>query len=184
MNRIVHTLFVGAGLFRSAAVILTLAGLASCTITELPDPEPEDQEITFEVTLVKMAALEIKSAEGEHLEIYGTVTARMIRDNVTETNTVWSETDPTSFIQYVGYTDVPINTKTTFTLLESELDSTSMEVTANLSDYDSATNPAEFLGEERISTPLSSIANTITLQLVLDDSGGQHIGVTYSITRL
>jgi hypothetical protein len=164
-----------------AAILLTMA---SCTITELPDPEPEDRELTFEVSLVKMAALDIKSAEGDFLEVYGTVSARMIRDNVTETNTVWSLTDPATINQPVGYSDVPINETTTFTLLESELDSTYMEVTANLSDYDSPTNPAEFLGEEGISTPLGSITQTISLQLVLDDSDGQHLAVTFSITRL
>ena len=185
MKRIFPSLYSGSTL-RAAALILSLAGLASCTITELPDPEPEpeEKELTFEVTLVKMAALDIKSGEGEHLEIYGSVTAKMIRDNVTETNTVWSIADPTSDLLYVGYSDVPVNSTTTFTVLESELDDTYMEVIASLSDYDSATNPAEYLGEERINTPLSSVANTITLQLVLDDSYGQHIGVTYAITRL
>lgn len=171
----------GVGPLPAAAILLTIA---SCTITDLPDPEPEDRELTFEVSLVKMAALDIKSAEGDFLEIYGTVTARMIRDNITETNIVWSLTEPETINQAVGYSDVPINETTTFTLLESELDDTYMEVTASLSDYDTPTNPAEFLGEERINTPLGSITNSISLQLVLDDSDGQHLAVTFSITRL
>lgn len=180
MNRFPLNITRTSNLFIATVCLLAVASFSSCTVTDLP--EPQDDEVTFQVELVKMTALEIKSEEGEHLEIYGSVMAELIRDNLTETNTLW-KLDAPSYLD-VGLNDILVNERTSFTLLKSNLEASAIDVTASLSDYDSATNPAEFLGSETITLPLSVVTTSIELQMVLRESGGQVLQVTYVITRL
>ncbi|MEL7221018.1 MAG: hypothetical protein AAGJ93_06845 [Bacteroidota bacterium] len=145
-------------------------------------PEPEEA-VVFEVAIVKMAALDIKDAEADALEVYGNITAKLIRGNVTETNTLW-DTNGESYLS-VGVSDVPMTESVTYTVEAANIASSMLEVRADLSEHDfGEDNAPEDLGNEAIMTPLKDITTSVEYDIVLNKSGGQEMKVTYSITRL
>ncbi len=164
-------------------VLFAITLFASC---EKEEPEvPQDEDITFKIDLLKMAALDIKDAEGDALEIYGAVSTKLLRDNITESNELWNKAFGEAVA--VGYSDVPMSSSVTFTVATSNLAASNLEVSADLFDQDgsdASANPPEDLGKETLTTPLANITSSVTYQLVLNDSAGQEIEVTYSITRL
>lgn len=172
------------GIFKAILCVALFSTFTSCVVDNDDEmPVPADEDITFQVDLLKMTGIEIKEGEGEHLEIYGTISTKKVNGNVTEDNTLWSEDD--TEVIYVGLSDYPLIASNTYTVSASELSSSNLVVIADLFDFDGGGNNApEDLGKEEISTPLSSVTSSVTYQIVLNDSGGQHIRVTYSITRL
>ena len=153
----------------------------SCKIGE--NVTPKDEEITFRVDLVKIAALEIKDAEGENLEIYGVIGSKLIRGNITEENTLLSlkDTEPLP----VGMSDEPLVSSVTYKVASSNIDDSNLEVSAHLFDFDGGgSNAPEDLGNEKISTPLGSVLSSTNYQITLNKSSGQIVQLTYSITRL
>lgn len=172
-----------SNLLKSFLLLSTIFMAVSCTVTsDDDDVTPVDEEVTFRVDLLKMAAVEIKDAEGEYLEIYGLVNSKVVRGNVTEENALWSVVKESAL--NVGTSDTPLMESVTYTVAKSDIANSTLEITADLWDYDgNAGNDPEDLGEETISTPLSSVTSSVTYDIVLDDSSGQVIKVTYSITR-
>ena len=169
---------------KSVVFLLASLFLISCS-KEDDDPTPpaESQEISFEVRLVKMVSLDIKESEGPHLEVYGTINANLVRGNVTEENVLWS-TGASEYIS-VGLSDFPMSAAVTFTVSPENISNSMMEMTSALMEHDfSESNPDDNLSPETISAPLSAVSSTSTFQVVHDDSSGQHVQVTYSITRL
>jgi hypothetical protein len=164
--------------------ILSLVFVFSSCVTKEDDPEPAIvEDITFQVDLIKITGLEIKEGESDFLEIYGAITTRLIRGNITESNELWSTSDDAALS--VGLSDVPVAASVTYKVAPENLATSNLEVRADLSDYDGGgTNAPEDLGNEAIVTALSSITTSIELQVVLNDSGGQVVQVTYAITRL
>ena len=162
---------------------LTIVMLSSCSEDEDP-VTPIDEDVTFEVQLLKMQALEIKEVEGDALEIYGNIDTKLIRDHIVETNSIWRALIGEAIS--VGRSDVPVVAAQTYTLKKSQIAASRIEVDADLfdSDGDPDDNAPENLGREQISTNLSDITSSVTLSIVLADSSGQHVEVTYSITRL
>jgi hypothetical protein len=160
---------------------LTIIACDSDDDDDSDDTPPAPQEVSFQVDLIKMVALEIKDAEGDALEIYGSVNSKLKRDNVTEENMVWSE-NSANYIA-VGQSDYPLPSTVVYDVLETNVESTDLEVIVNLTELDFS-NDDDPLGSDLISTPLSSITNSSTFQITLNQSSGQHIQVTYSITRL
>lgn len=163
--------------------LLTITLFASCVqTTDDDDIEPQDEIIEFQVDFLKVAALEIKEAEGDNLEVYGTITADLIQGNVTESNTLWSAALEAAIS--VGFSDVPMTESVTFNVPTSKIASSNLEVRADLAESDgTGTNNPEDLGDETISTPLSNIISSSSFDIVLNDSSGQWVRVTYSITR-
>jgi len=179
-----HVLETAAFLKAFLFLFLTLA-LVSCNDDDDDDDmnnaPPAPQEVSFQVELIKMVALEIKDSEIDALEIYGSVNSKLKRDNITEENMIWSE-NSANYIS-VGQSDYPLASVVIFDVLETNVDSTDLEVIVNLTELDFS-NDDDPLGSDLISTPLSSISNSSTFQITLNQSSGQHIQVTYSITRL
>lgn len=169
--------------FRKSVVFLFAALVfVSCKKDEdEPTPPAVEEDVSFKVQLVKMVALDIKDAEGDALEVYGTVNSKLIRDNISEENGIWSAID-TEYIS-VNYSDYPMTSSVTYTVSPGNISASSIEVIATLNEYDDG-NPDEFLGTRTITTTLSSVSATSTFQMVLDDDEGQDVQVTYSITRL
>lgn len=168
-------------LLKSFALLLTITVFVSCSTEE--DPRPQDEEVMFQVDLLKIAAINIKEAEGDALEIYGDIGSQLVKGNVTETNPLWSEVKEGAIS--VGYNDVPLVSSVTYTLLSSEVDQSEMIINAYLWDSDgTGTNAPEVVGNESISTPLANIRTSAEYQIVLNDDVGQSIRLTYSITRL
>ncbi len=161
---------------------LAIVMLSSCSEDEDP-VTPVDEDVTFEVQVLKMQALEIKEAEGDALEIYGNIDTKLIRDNIVETNSIWNALIGEAIS--VGLSDVPLVAAVSYTVAKSQIANSRIEVDADLfdADGDPESNAPENLGREQISTNLSDITSSITLSIVLADSGGQHVEVTYSITR-
>ncbi|MEL7249096.1 MAG: hypothetical protein AAFO03_11775 [Bacteroidota bacterium] len=161
---------------------LAIVMLSSCSEDEDP-VTPVDEDITFEVQLLKMQALEIKEAEGDALEVYGNIDTKLIRDNVVETNSIWRALIGEAIS--VGLSDVPVVAAVPYTVKKSQIANSRIEVDVDLfdSDGDPEDNAPENLGREQTTTNLSDIATSVTLSIVLADSGGQHVEVTYSITR-
>ncbi len=156
---------------------------ASCNSDDDTPPTPIDEEVAFRVDLLKIAALEIKEAEDEMLEIYGTISSKLRRDNITEDNTLWSVAETEAI--GVGVSDTRLVSSVTYTIASSKIAAGTIEVAAHLFDYDGGgDNPSEDLGNEKHSTPLSNITTSVTYQIVLNDSSGQTVQLTYSITRL
>jgi hypothetical protein len=172
--------------FRKSLVFLCAALVfVSCKKDEDDDPTPpaESQDILFKVDLIKMTALAVSDAESDALEVYGVVNVKLIRDNVTEENELWSA-DADEYIS-VGLSDYPMSSSVTFTVAPENISESNIEVISSLNEYDFAPdNPDEDLGTETISTPLSAVSSTSTFQMVLNDYSQQQVQVTYSITRL
>ncbi len=162
---------------------LSVSIFSSCTVTKDDDAVPEDEEITFKVDLIKLTALEIKDAEGEKLEVYGQINTTLITDEATEDNSLWSTVETAAV--GVGLSDLPMSSSVTYKVPSSELSNSEIKVEADLFDYDGGgDNSSEDLGKESLSTPLAGISSSVTYQIVLNDSSGQTMQVTYSITRL
>jgi hypothetical protein len=169
-------------ILRTFLFITLFSTFTSCVVKE-DDEIPIDEDITFQVDLLKITGIEIKEAEGETLEIYGTISSKRVNGNVTEENILWSKNDTEAIA--VGLSDYPLMASNTYTVTASELTNSNLVVVADLFDYDGGGNNApEDLGKEELSIPLSNVTSSVTYQIVLNDSGGQHIRVTYSITRL
>ena len=176
--------FISNSFYKSLFLLLSVLVLSACVkVEDDEEPTPQDEDVMFQVDLVKMTALEIKEGEGDQLEIYGTVTADLVRGNLTESNTLWSL--PKASPLPVGLSDVPIIASQTFTVASSNIAASNIEVRADLFDSDGeGTNDPEDLGNEMISTPLSSVNSSSTFQITLNSSNGQWVQLTYSITRL
>lgn len=174
---------ISFNILKSFFFLCSILLVASCTVTSDDDEvTPQDEDVTFRVDLLKMAALEIKDGEGEYLEIYGLVNSKVVRGNITEENALWSVVKENAL--NVGTSDTPLTESVTYTIAKSDIANSTLQVAADLWDYDgSAGNNPEDLGEGMISTPLSSVTTSVTYDIVLDDSSGQVIKVTYSITR-
>lgn len=168
-------------LFRAFVFLFATIALVSCSDDD-EDDTPSVQEVSFRIDLVKFVAQEISDAEGEFLEVYGTVNSKLIRDNITEENMIWSVDDEDYVL--VGASDSPLSSSYTYTVAEPNIEASSIEVIATLNEYDPPGNPDEFLGTRSVTTQLSSVSASSTFQMVLDDSDGQVVQLTYTITRL
>lgn len=178
-HAIVNFIFRKSVLFLFAALVLV-----SCEKDDDDmEPTPVNQDVTFKVDLIKMTALDIKEGEVDALEVYGSIDAKLVRGNVTEENELWSANDD-EYLS-VELSDYPLTSSVSFTVDPEKISESKIELTAALMEHDfSDDNPDENLGTETISTTLSAVSSTSTFQIVLDDSGGQHVQVTFSITRL
>lgn len=167
---------------RSFLLLLPLTFLVACSEDEDP-PTPVDEDVVFRIDLIKMAALEIKDAEGDQLEVYGNITTKLIRDNITETNDLWTAAIAEAIA--VRRSDTPVSASVSYTVAKSNVASSRLEVIADLmeSDGTDGSNPPEDLGSDKITTALADITTSAEYSIVLTDSGGQHVQVTYSITR-
>lgn len=167
---------------KTIVLFFTAMVLISCKKDD-DDPVPPvvNEDVSFKVELIKMVALDIKDAEGGALEVYGSVNSELVRDNITEENEVWSVVD----IDYisVGLSDYPMTSEVIYEVSPGNISESVMEVTASLDEYDES-NADEFLGTQTITTQLNDVSSTSTYQMVLDDSEGQEVQVTYAITRL
>lgn len=178
-HAVVNLVFRKSVLFLFASIFL----LSCKKEDDDPTPPAQSQNISFEVRLVKMVSLDIKESEDDHLEVYGTINADLIRGNVTEANELWSA-GSAEYIS-VGLSDFPMNNAVTFTVSPENLSDSMIEMTSSLMEHDfSASNPDENLGTETISAPLSAVSSTSTFQVIHDASSGQEVQVTFSITRL
>lgn len=172
-------------LLKSFLFLGTVFLFASCTVTSDDDDDttPQIEEVMFRVDLVKITALEIKEGEGDALEIYGLINTKLIRDNISEENALWSVVKTEAIP--VGLSDTPLSSSVTYTVATKDLASSNLEVRADLFDYDgSGNNAPEDLGDEAITTPLNAISSSAEYQITLNDSGGQVVQLTYAITRL
>lgn len=179
-HAIVNLVFCKPVVFLFAALVVV-----SCKKDDDDNPAPpvESQDVSFKVELIKMTALEISDAEGDALEVYGSVGANLVRDNITEENELWSAIDE-EYIS-VELSDYPMSSSVTFTVAPEHISGSSIEVISSLNEHDfSEDNPDEDLGTETVTTPLSAVSSTSTFQMVLDDYSQQQVQVTYSITRL
>jgi hypothetical protein len=145
-------------------------------------PEVQNESISFRVQLEKIVATEIKEAEGDALEVYGSIDGKLQRGNVTEVNNLWIAS-PTEAID-VTMSDFPLTSSVVYEVMADAVSSSSLEVTVDLYDYDFGANDDEDLGRESINVPLNTISDTSTFQIILDDSTGQFVQVTYSIRKL
>lgn len=156
--------------------------LNACIVQEDDGMTPQDETVTFQVDVIKMAAMELPDTEGEFLEIYGNITGDMIRGNITESNVLWETGNDA--VQQVNLSDAAVTGSATYTLKVSELATSEMQVTADLTEWDGTNNAPDNLGKETVTTPLSNITTSATYEIVLNDSPQQRVRVTYMITRL
>ena len=167
---------------KTLALVAFFSTFTACVVDK-EDEMPVEEEVTFSVELLKIRALEIKEGEGDNLEIYGKISSKLVRGNLTEDNTLWTQADTDALP--VGLSDHPLSAIVTYTVATANIASSNLIVEADLFDFDGGgTNAPEDLGKEAITTPLSSITSSVTYDIVLNDSSGQFVQVTYSITRI
>ncbi len=172
-----HFAFLKVFVFLFAALVFV-----SCSEDDDEENDPTPQDVSYRINLVKIVGITISDAEGDQLEVYGTVNSKLTRDNITEENMIssWEDVD---FIS-VGTSDVPLSSSVTYTVPPENIEASTLEVIASLSEDDSAAgNDDEFLGTKSICVPLSDISESVTYQMVFDESPEQVVQLTYSITR-
>jgi len=162
-------------------ILLTLVSFTSCNDDDEEEDAPTPKDVRYTVALEKIVALNISDAEGEYLEVYGTINSKLKRANITEENMIVSL--PEAELIAVGTSDTPLTASVVYDVAPANIQASTLEVIASLTDRDPPGNPHEFLGTETISVALRDISGKVTYQLVLDDIANHSVQLTYSITR-
>lgn len=166
---------------KALVILLVTTTLISCNKDEDEPDEPTPQNVTYRIDLEKIVALNISDAEGDNLEVYGTINSKLKRGNITEENMILSLTDETFIL--VGTSDSPLSQSVSYSVAPANIESSNLEVTASLTDRDPDGNANEFMGTRTISVALDDIDGTVEYQMVLDDISNHVVRLTYSITR-
>ncbi|WP_299521754.1 hypothetical protein [Winogradskyella sp.] len=154
-----------------------------CSKDDEVEEPPIDQTISFKVDLIKLTGIATSGDGNSELEVYGNISTRLNVGSLYNEETLWNKEQQ----DYVSITeaDFPISTSKTFNVLESQLSEVSIDLTANLMEYDSnVNNEDDPIGNETLTTLLSGLSSTTTYEILLDDTENQEVQVTYSITRL
>ena len=70
-------------------ILLATATLLSCSKDDEDEPDdPTPQNVSYKIDLQKIVALNISDAEGDNLEVYGSINSKLKRDNITEENMI------------------------------------------------------------------------------------------------
>jgi len=132
--------------------LIALVSFFSCTVED-DTPEPIKTE-SFKVKAVAMIASEFPSTEGDVLEIFGEIKARVTVGDQADERTLWTRN--TSNWEPVGSTEYVINSEgseVVFTLTEEELnDGARIEYEAIMWDKDPDGNPDDYLGKHSTSS--------------------------------
>lgn len=163
-------------------IVLCTTALLNCSKDD-SDGTSEDQTITFMVELIKITGVETQGDGNSALEVYGSITASLNFGTLSTEEILWNKAQE----DYVSIevADFPIASSKIFEVLESELSNVSINVNANLMEYDSNVNNADDpIGNESLTTLLSGLTQTTTYNLLLDETDNQEVQVTYSIARL
>ncbi|WP_299123127.1 hypothetical protein [uncultured Winogradskyella sp.] len=166
-------------------VILFVSFFSCSTEEDGENLSDEPTEITFQIDLVKMYATDIKDGEGGRLEIAGVIRARISSntDVTQETETLLYESanDPL----HVTYDDVTLGSRGFFTVAPDYRDYSYFSMVGSMTEVDSSpSNPNEFMGDINVTIDLLTITETQEFILQFKESGGQHVEVVYTITRL
>jgi hypothetical protein len=169
--------------FKAFVILLATATMMSCSKDDDDDKPniPAPQDVSFRIQLEKIVALSIASAEGDHLEVYGTVNSKLKRGNITEENMIWSLGE-NEWIA-VGTSDVPLSQTFTYAVPEANVETSVLEIIVSFTDKDPDGNPDEFLGTRSLSIPLPNITATTEYNMVFDDVSDHVVRLTYRITK-
>jgi hypothetical protein len=168
---------------KAFVIILATATFISCS-KEDDDDEPNTpapQEFSYRIQLSKIVALNVSSAEGDELEVYGTVNSKLVRGNITEENMIWSLSENEAI--GVGTSDVPLSETFTYVVPEANVEASVLEIIVSFTDRDPDGNPNEFLGTRSLSIPLPDITATAEYNMVFDDISDHVVRLTYTITK-
>ena len=157
--------------------------LMACSSDDDTGGNPANDMVSFRVDLIKLTGVDTSTDGGDELEVYGTIKASYNLGSVSDQQTLW-EREQTNYVS-VDESDIPITGSTTFTLNMSDMDNSTIAVNAHLTEYDSSANNSDDpIGNETATIALNSVASTVTYELLLDDTDGHEVKLTYSITRL
>lgn len=167
-------------LFKHVLIIITLSFCVfSCSKDN--DDDQDSETISFRVNMTKINALDIKDAEENALEIYGIVLSSLNVGTTTDERTIWeiSEDDYLS----VDFNDQQLSGSVTFTIAEQNVSDSTITIEANLTELDFS-NPDDNIGVETSMISLNSITDSEEFQISFTQSGGQHVSLSYRITKL
>lgn len=168
--------------FKAFVILLATATMMSCSKDDDDEPNtPAPQDVSFRIQLEKIVALSIASAEGDYLEVYGTVNSKLKRGNITEENMIWSLGE-NEWIA-VGTSDVPLSQTFTYAVPEANVEASVLEIIVSFTDKDPDGNPDEFLGTRSLSIPLPNITAATEYNMVFDDVPDHVVRLTYTIAK-
>jgi len=159
--------------------LLILAALFSCSSD---DEMSEVKNQSIRIKAVALIAPNFPSTEGDVLEVYGTISTKLVVLNEkSDERILWSRTS--SNWEPVGRIETSIaseDTEHVFTVTEEEIKNTSIEFHAKMWDKDPDGNPNDYLGESIKSFQIDDF-DTVSLieegtlfpvQLMLNDFDG------------
>jgi len=163
-------------------ILLATATLLSCSKDDDDEPDdPTPQNVSYKIDLQKIVALNISDAEGDNLEVYGSINSKLKRANITEENMIWSLPENSAIA--VGTSDRPMSESFTYSVPPANIETSNLEIIASLTDKDPAGNDNEFLGSRTISVALSDLEGSVEYQMVFDNYSDHVVQLTYTITR-
>jgi len=125
--------------------LLMITLLCSCSSDD-EVVEPVKKE-SIRIKAIELYAKKIPDTEGDALEVYGTITAKLILNDSSNEQILWQKSR--EYYQSLGYANISSEEfEHVFTLTEEEIKNGALiEVKANMWDKDPDGNPDDFLGE-------------------------------------
>lgn len=165
---------------RATLVMLAMSLFSFFNCSSDDDGSGEPETVSFSINLVKLTGVDTSTESGA-MEVYGIISVKL-NDSSNE-EILWNKTQQ-EYIE-VEEADYPISGSKTYTIETSELTNQSVIMSANLTEYDSnANNSDDPIGNSSMTIPLSSISNSQTFEILLNETEGHEVKLTYSITRL
>lgn len=167
--------------FLFTIMTFTLLSFFSCS-TEDDSGGGETQNESFKVELVKIKATAITNpSENGHLEIFGTMTSKLVIEGSTNVKTLWSieEADAIS----VTTSESQLTGTTSFTIDRNDMSGSTFFVEGQLMERDNS-NPNDNLGSASTSINLNNIGGVEEFDIMFTTDPDQQVAITYRVTKL
>lgn len=169
-------------------ILLTVALLCSCSSDDVVQETIKEESIRIKA--IELYAKNFPDTEGDALEIYGTITAKLILSDSSNEQILWQRSRDN--YQSLGYMNISSEEfEHVFTLTEEEITNGALiEVKANMWDKDPDGNPDDFLGENTESfeaswaTLLANDNNPTGKVIALDSFEGVEFLVYFTIEHI
>jgi hypothetical protein len=139
---------------------------------------PISQSSSYEVELLDIKATSISDAENGELEIYGEISATHVLGSSPDYVVMWSATQQ-GYLSVVN-SDMSIGSKTVFTVDNGDIEASEIRLSADLMEFDWS-NPDDPVGIETSTIQLSEITDFRIIELFLNDTGGHHVRVRFTV---
>lgn len=167
--------------FLITIMTFALLSIFSCS-TDDDNGGGEAQVDSFRVELVKIRAAAIaNSSENNTLEVYGTIASRLVIDNNTNVQTLWSLAEAEAIS--VTPSESQLTGTASFSIHRSKMSSSMFFMEGQLRERDNS-NPDDNLGSASTTIDLNNIGNTQEFEILFNSDPDQQVAITYSITKL